>query len=301
MRQQRIGATAIAVAVAALAAATVLATSTAGAPRPIREARRTALRDVYRRLVRLRLPPHAHPVKAVGRGLHLNGPGTIPDTPNVVQMHSYFLSPQPREAVVAWLEAHPPVSTGMRESGSLGIGKKTVVKDLGFEWPDLRGEVRQRRTLFAVAARPAGGSAIRTDSQAVWVTPRAAAATIPAGAHFIDVKVWRQGKLRKSKLISGPAEVRSIAKLIDGFEVTQPGTYSCPELGPVEKRIDLTFRHSRRGPALAEVEQEVPPGCGRPLKLTIHGRSAEYLEEGWRLLKRLRPILVVEAKGGASR
>jgi hypothetical protein len=299
MRARRIGA--MAVLVAALAAAVVFAGPTAGAPRPIREARRTALRDVYRRLVDVRLPPQAHPVKAVGRGLRLNGAGSIPDTPNVVQMHSYFLSPRPREAVIAWLKAHPPVTTGLQESGSLGIGKKTAVRYLGFEWPEERGKLRERMTSFAVATRPAGGSAIRVDTQAVWITPRAAAGTIPASSRIIDVKVWKRGKLRSSKVVSDPAEVRSIADLVDGLEATQPGTYNCPELGSVEKRVDLTFRQRRGGPILAEAEQEVPPGCGRALKLTIHGRKPEYLEEGWLLLKRLRPILTAGAKGGASR
>lgn len=298
MRPRRIFAMA---AVVAAVIGLVLAGPSAGAPRPIREARRAALRDVYRRLEAVRLPPHARPVEAVGRGLHLDSAGDIPGTPNVVQMHSYFLSPQPREAVVAWIRAHPPVSTGARESGSFGIGKRTVVKYLGFESPEVRGKVRERRTLFAVAARPAGGSALRVDTQAVWFTPRAAAGTIPAGARIIDLKVWRRGEVRRSEVISDPAEVRSIAMLVDGFEVTQPGTYSCPELGAVKERLDLTFRHARRRPALAEVEQEVPTGCGRPLKLTIHGREPEYLEEGWLLLKRLRPLLGNGAKGGVSR
>src|ERR1700759_1313969 len=115
MTRWRIGAMVVGAAV--LAAAVVLVGSTAGGPRPIREARRGALRDAYRRLQALQLPPKARPVKAVGRGLRLNGPGAIPDTPNVVHMHSYFLSPEPREAVVAWLQAHPPVSSGIRESG----------------------------------------------------------------------------------------------------------------------------------------------------------------------------------------
>jgi hypothetical protein len=298
MRSQRICATAVLV--AALAASVVLAGSAAAAPKPVREARRAALRDVYQRLVIVRMPPGARPVKSVGRGLRLNNPGTVPETPNLVQMHSFFLSPQPREAVVAWLTAHPPVSTGIQERGSLGVGKKTVVKYVGFESPEVRGKLSERGTLFAVAARPGGGSAIRVDTQAVWVTPHPAAATIPAGARFIDVKVWRQGKLRRSKVISDPAEVRSIADLIDGFEVSQPGSHSCPELGSVEKRFDLTFRHRRRGPVLAEVEQEVPPGCGRALKLTSGRHKPEYLEEGRLLLKRLRPLLAEGPTGGAE-
>jgi hypothetical protein len=298
MRPQRTGTAAVLL--AALFAAMVLATSTAGAPRPIREARRTALRDVYHRLVEVRLPPGARPIKAVGRGLQLNSADSIPKTPNLVQMHSYFLSPRPREAVLAWLKAHPPVSTGTQESGSLGIGKKTVVKYLGFEWPELPGKVRERRTAFAVAARPGGGSAIRVDTQAVWITPHLAAATIPAGARFIDVRLRKQSRLRKSKVISDPAEVRSIAKLINGFEVSQPGTYDCPLLRERDEELTLAFRHSRRGPVLARVGQAVPPGCGRPLELTIHGRKPEYLEEGWLLLKRLRPILGGRAKGGGA-
>jgi hypothetical protein len=288
----------IALIVAVLAAALVLAGSTAGAPRPIREVRRAALRDVYRRLEDLQLPPRAHPVKTVGRGLHLNGPGSIPGSPNLVQMHSFFLSPERREVVVAWIAAHPPISSGLTESGSFGIRKKILVKYLGFEWPELRGKVRDRGIGFAVAARPAGGSAIRVDSQAVWVTPRAAAGTIPAGARLLDVKVWRHGKVRRSKVISDPAEVRSIAKLIDGFQATQPGVHSCPELGPVKKRLELTFRHRRRGPVLAQAEQDLPLGFCRPLELTIHGRKPEYLEESWLLLKPLRPFLGGAPKAG---
>jgi hypothetical protein len=295
MRPKRIGGAVLAVAL--IAAAVILPASTAGAPRPIREARRTALRDVYHRLVQAELPPDAYPVRAVGRGLHLNSAGSIPDTPNVVQMHSFFLSPQPREAVLAWLKAHPPVTTGLQEGGSFGIGKKTVVEYLGFEWPELPGKVRERRTMFAVAARPGGGSAIRVDTQAVWITPHPAAATIPAGARFIDLKLRRHGKLRKSKVISNPAEVRSIAKLIDGFEVSQPGTYNCPMLPERDEELTLLFRHTRRGPVLAKAEQEVPPGCGRALELTIHGSKPRYLEEGRLLLNRLRPILGGGAKG----
>ncbi len=82
----------------------------------------------------------------------------------------------------------------MQESGSLGIGEKAVVKYLGYEWPELPGKVRERRTMFAVAARPAGGSPLRVDTQAVWITPHPAAATIPAGARFIDVRLRKQGR-----------------------------------------------------------------------------------------------------------
>jgi hypothetical protein len=296
MRRHRIGAAAVLA--LALLATVAVAGSTAGAPRPIREARRTALRDVYRRLVAARVPPGARPVKAVGRGLHLNSGGSIPATPNVVQMHSYFLSPRPREAVIAWIKAHPPVTTGMQESGSFGIGKKTVVKYLGFESPEVPGKLSERRTLFAVAARPGGGSAIRVDTQAVWITPRPAAGAIPAGTRLIDVKVFKQGKVRRSKVIAAPHAVRSIVGLIDGFEATQPGTVSCPDLGPVEEELELEFRHRRGGPVLATAEAEVPTGCGRPLKLKIHGRKTEYLEGGWLLLKRLRPLLAGAKEGG---
>jgi len=272
--------------------------SPAAAPGPIREARRTALRDAYRRLAELRLPPATHPVRKIGRGLHLNGPGTEPDSPNLVQLHSYFLSPWPREKVVSWFKHHPPAGSGLQMIGSFGIGKKTVVRYIGFEWPERRGVVGSREVSIGIAGRPHGGTAIRADSQAVWVTPRRAGEQIPAGARFLDLKVRRPGgHLLKSRVISELSEVRSIADLIDSFGVVQPGTHSCPlETGP-EKEYSLTFRHSRRGPILAEATQLTPGFCINALQLTVHGKKQPALEEGWLLLKRLRPLLAEGSRG----
>jgi hypothetical protein len=287
MKFGRIGLAAL---VMALAGATVVAAASGVAPRPIRQARRAALRDAYRRLEKVRLPPGSRPVKKVGRGLHLNTPGTEPETPNLVQMHSFFLSPRPREAVVKWFDGHPPAGSRQGISGSFGIGKRTVVKYVGFEWPELRDRVYSRSVEVSVASRPSGGSAIRIDSMAVWVTPRRAYEELPGGIRFIDVRLRAKGHLRRSKVISDPAEVRSVDKLIDGLDPAQPGTVSCPELGYAEKRLTLVFRPARRGPALAEAKQIIPAGCGRPLELTVHGHK-HYLEGGYLLLRRLHPIL----------
>lgn len=287
----------VAILAAALIAAVAVATSPAAAPRQIRQARRAALRDAYSGLRAVRLPPGAHPVKAVGRGLHLNGPGSVPATPDLVQLHSYFLSPWPREKVVGWFKAHPPSGARLSETGSFGIRKRKLVQYVGYEWPSGRRALDYRSLSLGIAARPGGGTAFRVDAQVVWTMPRRAAEEIPAGARFIDVKVGARKHLLKSRVISDRGEVRAIARLIDGFEVVQPGFVSCPfESGP-EKEVSLIFRHSRRGPVLAEAEQTTPAGCSHALQLTIHGKNQPALEEGWLLLKRLRPVLAGGAEG----
>ena len=79
MRPGRIGLSAALAVV--LGAAAIVGTATATAPRPIRQARRAALRDAYRRLEKSAAAAgHADPVKAIGKGLHLDGPGGSPPT-----------------------------------------------------------------------------------------------------------------------------------------------------------------------------------------------------------------------------
>jgi hypothetical protein len=252
----------------------------------LRSARSDAMRDARRRLQALQLPPGAQRVSRLPRALHLGAPSTEPDTPNLVQRHSSFVTSQPSRIVLAWFRAHSPGDLKLTESGSYVIRNEIVVRDLGFSWSD-REEVQDRRLLVSVAARPDGGSAFRADSQAVWITPHD---PIPPSTGFIGIEFRRDGILRKKAAIADPAEVSAISQVIDDLEATT-GVYSCPEIPTSGKSLVLVFRSSASGPELAKAVQSLPPGCGRPLELTIGGERQPNLGEGSLMLRRLRTIL----------
>ncbi len=250
------------------------------------------MRDAHRRLQALRLPSGAQRVGKLPRTLHLEAPSTEPDTPNLVQRHSLFITSQPSQTVLAWFRAHSPGDLKLTESGSYVVRNEIVVRDLGFSWSD-REEIQERRLLVSVATRPDGGSAFRVDSQAVWITPHD---PLPPNTGFIGIEFRRDGILRKKAAITDPAEVSAIGQVIDDLKATT-GAYSCPEIPTSGKSLVLAFRSSASGPVLAKAVQSLPPGCGRPLELTIHGERQPNLGEGSLLLKRLRTIL---ARGKAK-
>jgi hypothetical protein len=253
-----------------------------------------AERDVARRLAAAALPPGARRVDQLPKSLHLNGPGEEPATPNLVDRGAEYVTSMGAAPALAWVKAHPPTGAKQSLTSSLGSKGKALVHEVGFESGELPS-VRERVLLVAVAARPGGGAAIRVDSQAVWVTRHPAAAKVPAGARLLDLEYAHRGEHKRTATVSDPGEVAAFAALIDGAEAAQPGEHGCPEIPANSPRLTLTFRASRDGPALAEARQELPPGCGHPLKLTVEGNETPALEGSAPLVRRALARLGVKA------
>jgi hypothetical protein len=293
---------------AAAVAASLLAGWSSDAPRASGEgaagaggapARRAALLDARKRLESLLPPPGAHPVAHLPKGLHLSSPGVTVATPNFIDLHALWTVSEAPARVLEWLKAHPPPGSTLTMEGSAGDHGLTITQEYGFGWPELGGEVRERALLVAVAARGSGGTALRADSQAVWVSPHPASERIPAAVRVLEIEKRAGGQAPKPVLVRNAKTVRAVAALIDGLPVAQPGVRSCPEIPAETKSVRLTFWRSRAGAPLAEAVQKLPPGCGHGLELTIHGKREPVLEEGWVLLRRLRGLLA-RARGSDS-
>lgn len=259
--------------------------------------RRAAVRDAGERLAMLELPPGAlrRSERPSGSGSELKSPPSEPSTPNLIDLHAWWVLPdQPLEAL-DWIKAHLPPGSTLGIEGSESKFGRTTSWDIGLEWPPIKGRVDERALLITVTARSGGGTALRADAQAVWVTPHPASERIPAAARILEVKREKPGRRPRTATIAKPRVVREVAALIDGLPVVQPGTYSCPAELSNPPTVRLTFRARRNGRALAEAVQTLPPGPCEAMKLTIRGTPQTALEEGNVVLRELRRTL-----GGAG-
>jgi hypothetical protein len=271
------------------------------------ESRADAVLDARKRLGALQVPPGARPVASLPNRLRLDGPGITIGSPNFLYLKSFWVSPDPPEQVLGWFHNHPPLGSVISDSGSFGIGHEIVVRELGFEFPEIPEVASSRYLRISVAARGEHGSAFRADSQAVWIVPHPSSEQIPPAADVIDAELSVEGKRKRSAVVADQGKVAGIAALIDRLVPFQPGEYfslkeprgslaerrgfcECfpGEEERKERKIVLTFRHGRQGPVLAKVVQELPPGYTSGLQVTIRGKRESTLEEGWRLVRRLR-------------
>jgi hypothetical protein len=140
-------------------------------------ARHFAERDAARRLGEAPIPPDAHSAEHLPKSLGLDRADLRPATPNFVARSALYLSPLRPTEVINWFEAHPPphvAGLAMDSEGGASV-------EHAFTFGDLEGKVSQRWLTVAAVERPGGGSAIRLDSQGVWVTPHPPIERIPSG------------------------------------------------------------------------------------------------------------------------
>ena len=128
-------------------------------------AARAAGRDAIHRLQTAPLPPRTHAVTQLPASLQLNGAPFVPDTPNLVDEHSLFVTALRPSKTFAWFKSHPPPKAGSQRLTSTGAKPSSRV--LGFRWGDSR-LVEERALYVTLVGRPGGGAAIRIDSQATW-------------------------------------------------------------------------------------------------------------------------------------
>lgn len=190
------------------------ASSSAGAQQPMPQRsslsaaanRRAATRGAGERLAMLQLPPGAFRTSgpSSGSGSALRTPPSEPSTPNLIDLPAWWVLPGQPPEVLTWIEAHlPPGSTLGGEGSNETLGKATSW-DIELAWPPIREKVEERELLLTVTAQSGGGTALRADAQAVWVTPHPASDRIPAAARVLEVKRERRGIAQTRSRSPGP-------------------------------------------------------------------------------------------------
>jgi hypothetical protein len=289
-RASRLMAALLALIVVGSLAIILLGNSDAAGPTP----KQLAERDVAERLAAAPLPPGAQRVTHLPKPLGLNEPGAAPATPDLVDRGSQFVTSIGAAQTLAWFEANPPAHSKQSGTGTSSSGGKVLSREVTFAWDELP-TVRERALLVTVAARPGGGAAFRIDAQAVWIAPHPAAAKVPAAARLLELEYASKGEAARTATVTGSAKVAEYAHLIDTADAAQRGTVNCPEIPTDSPILTLTFRASRGGPVLAEARQQLPPGCGHPLTLTVEGHKVPTLEGSGPLDRRALERLGVKA------
>jgi hypothetical protein len=251
-----------------------------------------AERDVEERLATFSPPPGAKSAagKPAGTDSELNGPPQEPETPNLVDRGAWWTVPSSPAEVLAWSRANPPVGTSLGAAGTGVNGQSgTEFQYVEIRWPSLPG-VDERVDLVAATALPGGGTALRVDSQAVWVVPRPPSERIPVAARLLEVQ-WHPPKGHDViESTSNARFVKSLAALLDGLPIGQPGIRTCPAMFADPPTVTLRFRARQGGPILAEAFQDLPPGACNGMSLTIGGRGQPVLVGAGPVIRRLRKL-----------
>jgi len=225
----------VAAVLTALAVAIPVASSAgAGAPANLARARTEAARL----LALLRVPPGA--VELTREPNVLKAPSYDEATPNLVDAHHWWRIREKATSVLAYLAARMPRGATLFVSGSGGPAPVYYTK--GFALPAVPGVLSQRVLAASVAQVSPSTTILRTDGEAVWISPRPADETVPAGVREVDITstaFMTQAPIASVR-VTDAAQVRQIVKWINAMGIAQPGAISCPALdGPT---VTFVFR-----------------------------------------------------------
>jgi hypothetical protein len=205
-------------------------------------------------------------------GLLRHAGAGAPATPNVVEDHAWWTVPGSRGEVMAYIRGHAPSGSVRVSSGSGGTRGLTSFQSVTFAWPAVARVLSTRWLALTAAQLPHGSTALRADTQVVWVTPRAASERIPAGARRLSVSVTSSLKGNHSPQrpfsIASAQRIEGVVALLNALPAAQPGTRACPDDPGIRVRLAFYTKGAASPSAVATVD---PFGCGG-VQLTIGGR-----------------------------
>ena len=266
---------------ASIVAVSILAggwVATSGAADP--NANRTAARSEASRILSLiQLPPgvtSSTTEPAGDRGV-LAQPGYDEATPNLADAPAWWTTAPSPGAVLAYVRAHRPkgASSFSTMSGSGPNGTSAEI----FMLPPVPGVLRERVASVMVVQLAGGRTGVRTDGEAVWLTPRPAWEQIPSTVRSITFTAQgstasgRGGRVSAPRTLAGGV-VRRVVGFINALDLVQPGAVACP-MGRNEL-LRLTFR-AADGSVLARAVEH-PTGCAS-VTLSVGGRTGPALND----------------------
>ena len=140
----------------------------------------TARLEAERLLSALRLPEGAREVSSdPATGSLLSGDARSHGARTLLDVHHFWRVPAEPQAVIAWLEAHPPAGSSASGHGET-TGPRGASWEAGFAFNPRKPRVISREDLVVqTAAAEGGGTALRADAHVIWNQPRPAASTFP--------------------------------------------------------------------------------------------------------------------------
>ena len=223
----------------------------------------------------------------------------VPLSTLLADVGRFWRVPGDPKRVMDWIAAHPP--PGFRKSGKETGSADGRMRFWGVHFsasipgPISRRIASEELTIGATAAE-GRGTALRADAQVVWMIPRPASETVPAGVRSVLVSVDHfGGGAFKEASVSAPGKVARLVSYVDSLQLVQPSQIPCPAIGPSTRVLDLRFlgpAGTRAGPLARAVED----GCDG-LRFSVRGHRERPLDESdevGALLHRLgvRPVTI---------
>ncbi len=249
-------------------------------------------------LASLSLPPGATPsaTEPAGADSQLASPFEHPNTPSLVDDHSWWVVPGTPTEVLTYIRAH--LAGSVRRSGhgyspgNPAIGEPRVESET-YAFPSGPSTASSRSLLVAVVRLPNGWTALRVDAQVVWLVPRSASEVIPTGAHLLRISVHgglkRKRPRRQSLTVTSSKKIEAVVTALNLLPVIQPGVRSCPVDFGIYVELSFCARRLASPVAVADVDAD---GCGY-VALTIRGQAQEGLERGGWVITKVDHVLGV--------
>ncbi len=238
-----------------------------------------AVKEAEHLLSLLRLPPGSKPSSGppAGSASQLRLPFSSVATPDQVDLTRYFTVPGAPVAVLAWVKAHPPTGGSLTESGTGGTaGAGASLFALGFGWPVNSASIESAQLLLEAVELPGRQSALRVDSQVVWLPEKNKADLVPANMRYLTATFDRSGARQKTETTS-PSVIEQLRRAIDNLPIESPGAQSCPVYLP-GGTVSLAFAPSSTEKPLAVVRAD-KYGCGT-VTIMVDGKQGRPLSGG---------------------
>lgn len=253
------------------------------------------------RLVSLiRLPPGAvqSPSDPPGDSRVLSHVTLGEATPNLVDAHAWWTIRQSPASVLAYVAAHLPVGarTAGTESGNAAPGFQGET----FTLPPVSGVLSERMIAVAVVQLTGTTTAVRTDGEAIWLSPRPTWERIPGSvsrARFTasgEPINGRSGQTSAPVTITGQAAHQLVA-FINSLWIVQPGVRMCAVA--LFDQVDLRFYNSAGTEVAHGVEN--PTGCPS-VGLTIGSRTGPNLSDEPSVTQELEQLNVIKPCAGSD-
>lgn len=240
--------------------------------------RAAARREAARLLAMIELPPSASASASdpTAAKHELSQPSYDEATPNLVDAHAWWTVPGQAGTVLSYLASHLPAAAKFAMSAG---GGPSGYQMKGFSLGPVSGVLDQRVIAFEVVQLNETTTAVRTDGEAVWITPRPEWERVPSMARTVTFTAiagrpdGKPGPRSAPRAITG-GRARKLISLINSLELQQPGVYSCP--AALARSVSLRFLDAAGQVVAHAVEQ--PTGCAT-VSLTIGNRVGPALDD----------------------
>jgi hypothetical protein len=244
---------------------------------------RAAVRDAKQLLTRVVLPP--------GLG---SGPRPGPAEVKIVDQHAFWKVDQPFQQVLHYVEAHRPKGGRLLASGSSGGPGQPIWEFVIFQFPSRPGVLGTRWLMVSLIQVSRRSTGVRVDGQVQWIIPRPPGEKVPAGVEAIHVS--RSGSSAISRMVTDPAQVQNIVRLVDRLPTVQPGVVNCPYIPANAPTVHFLFRGGD-GRLLAQASMltyDLPAGPCNDMAFTIGARPETPLLAGGRFLHKVGRVVGVQ-------